>query len=206
MGLAIKSDAAIQETRHYVDATYAHLVHKVASIPLENVPEPSSSVTEPRKRPHLQTAALPTKLAKRLQTVVLPVLITGRSFTSMNMMDVTLSVRRGRVIIERWTASGEVVYEVLKSEPSYGMEISMQTTWILPSRISLVVFLTTKLWARWSLSTSIQIKHHRIVPPNAEIAEAVRTGSVAQITKLFSGGRARPTDVLLNGHSLLHVR
>ncbi len=204
--LAIRSNAAIQETRHHVDAKYAHLIHEITSTPLQNLPEPSPSVIEQKNRPHLQTAALPAKLAKRLQTVLLPVLISVGSFTSMNMMGVTLSVRRGRVIIERWTTSGKVVYEVLKPEPSYGIEISMQIAWILPTRISLVMFLTTRLLARWSFFTSIQIKHHRIVPTNAEIAEAVRTGSVAHITKLFGDGRARPTDVLLNGHSLIHVR
>ena len=205
-GLAIRANAAIQETRHHVDARYARLVHEITSIMPQNLPEPSSSVIEQKNRPHLQPAALPAKLAKRLQTILLPVFINVRSFTSMSIMDVTLSVRRGRVIVERWTTSGKVVYEVLRPEPSYGIEISMQTTWIFPTRISLVMFLTTRLLARWSLSTSIQIKHHRIVPSNAEIVEAVRTGSVAHVTELFSDGRARPTDVLLNGQSLIHVR
>ena len=112
--LAIKSNSAIQETRHHLDANIAHLLHKITSLPLQNLPEPSPSVIEQKIRPHLQTAALPAKLAKRLQTVLMPVLISVRSFTSMNMMDFTLSIRRGRVIVERWTTSGEVVYEVLK--------------------------------------------------------------------------------------------
>ena len=185
---------------------YAHLIHKITNIPLQTLPEPSSSVIEQKDQPHLQTAALPAKLAKRLQTVLLPVFISVKSFTSMKLMHVTLSVRRGQVVIERWTTSSKAVFEVLKSEPSYGIGISMQIDWILPTRLSVVMFVTRRLLARWSLLTSIQFQHHRIVPTNAEIAVAIRTGCVADMTKLFSNGRARPTDVLLNGYSLIHVR
>ena len=204
-GLVVRSNATIQEIRHHLDTQYAHCRHNSTRIPLSNLPEEFPSTIEQGKQPHLQTAALPAKLAKRLQTIILPVLISARSFKSMNMMDITLSVRRGRVIFERWTTSGQAVFEVSSSEPSYGMEISMQTSWILPIRISLIILLTTRLLARWSLSASIQMKHHRVVPMNSEIAEAVRTGNMTCITKLFNDGRARPTDVLLNGYTLIHV-
>ena len=204
--LAIRSDVAVQELGHQLDAKYQQIIDKINTISPPDLPQPSPYAIEQQNSPSLlQTVAVPAKLAKRLQILFLPVSISARSFTSMRMMNIVLSIRRGQVVIEKWTTSGEIIYEVLRSEPSYGIEISMQATRILPLRMSLVLFLTTRLWARWSLSTTIQVKHHRIVPLDAEIAVAVRTGNVAHITKLFSDGQARPTDVLLNGHSLIHV-
>ena len=202
-GLATRSNTAIRETRDHLDGTYTHILREIKNLQVQNH---ASSMVERKNEPALQTTTLPAKLAKRLDTVLIPVLISVNSFNSKNMMDLTLSVRRGRVIVERWTTSGKAIYEVLSPEPSYGIEISMQINWIVPTRISLIVLMTMRLLARWSFLSSIQIKSHKIVPTGVGIAEAVRIGNVNQITKLFSEGRARPTDVLLNGYSLIHVR
>ena len=116
-----------------------------------------------------------------------------------------LSLRHGYIVVQRWTSKGEAVYEILKSSPGYAIEISAQFTWIVPLRLSFLLFLTARSLEKWTLSTAFQLTTHRIVPINAEIVSAVRRGDRGSVINLFKDKRARPTDVLADGHNLVHV-
>ena len=108
-------------------------------------------------------------------------------------------------MIERWTTQGKAIYEILKADPGYGIEVSAQITWMISLRMSMVLLLTAKLWEQWSLSTSFRMVSQKIISANAEIVVAVKTGNMISMTNLLRDGRARPTDVLVGGRSLLHV-
>jgi hypothetical protein len=148
---------------------------------------------------------IPPKLAKYLRTAIEPTYISGRYLCRINLYTFICFFRHGRIIMQRWNSQGEAVYETMKTDSSCVIELSAQAPWILSRRLSIMLFLTSRMWARWRTVAMFRLSSQRIISKNAEIVVAVSSGDILKITNLFSNKGASPGDMLSNGYSLTHV-
>jgi hypothetical protein len=132
-----------------------------------------------------------------------PTYISGKYLCQISIYHTKCFFRHGRIILQKWDRRGEPFYEIMKTDSSCVLEFSAQ---IFSRRLSIMLFLTSRMLTRWKSVTMFRLSSQRIIPMNAEIVLAVSSGDILKITSLFSNKSASPSDMLSNGYSLTHVR
>ena len=142
---------------------------------------------------------------KFLQTFAEPTSISAK-FTDLSSTHYALIiVRRGRIMLQRWTPDGIATYKVQRADAGLGIELTAHISWLSHGRLLIRIFLMRDLSHIFALSMKAGLSFPTLVTRNTETIAAVQAGDIPSLTHLFESKRARPFDTLKNGNSLLHV-
>ena len=87
----------------------------------------------------------------------------------------------------------------------YGLGLTVQAPWYNFSRMTFVLFSMGRSNQHRCSSLHWNISFPKVVPASALVMSLASQGNAADLETLFKAGKASPSDVKLDGTSLLHV-
>jgi len=146
------------------------------------------------------------RLMRYLTEVSDPVGLRLRNWHILAMNAISLDIKSGPTVVRKWIKGGHEQYIVLPVSNSYSISLILESNKHVPYRWSIVIHSFYEWSFVPSLSFQCQLKVSKQIQRDSASCRAAQTGQLGLLRQLFSEGKARTTDILPCGNTLLHVR
>jgi hypothetical protein len=135
-----------------------------------------------------------------------PTSVRATRMYQQNTRCIKVTLWRGPLYVQRWHPSRQPAFGSLPQDQGYGVGISFAFPSPYFTNATFTTFFLRQFNKSW-MSTSVHwnLSLPAVVEKDSEIMEFASLGNLEAMLELFRSGRATPTDVTLDGSSLLHV-